>query len=434
MVFARYESPQRASSVPSAAGEPAAGGYLAFVLAHRGAAPKVIVLGDAARLDRLLSFWQACMSDVRAARVARYRAESRCRDVGLAATRALWEPLAAHLRRAQRVFVVPDGPLHALNLAALPLEAGGYLVESGPTLHNLTSERDLLPGPTPHVRHADLVALGGAAFDAAPARVAVAPLPAPWSSRGARSARAEPPATSESAFRGGLPECLAAVPRNWPDLSGTRTEVEDLAESWSRQSDAGRAWLLEGEGAGETALKHLAGRARILHLATHGFALGDDCDSASEKRAARAHDNPLLRAGVVLAGANHRADAAPGQDDGILTAEEAASLDLDGTEWVVLSGCDTGRGALHASDGVLGLRRAFGVAGAGTVIMSLWAVDDAYARRWMRALYEARLERHLDTAEAVRAASQAVLREQRQKGASTHPALWAAFVASGDWR
>jgi len=83
---------------------------------------------------------------------------------------------------------------------------------------------------------------------------------------------------------------------------------------------------------------------------------------------------------------------------------------------------------------VFGLRRAFQVAGARTVVMSLWQVEDRSARVWMRALYEGRLVQWLDTADAVREASLSVLRDRRARQQSTHPFYWAGFVAAGDWR
>ncbi len=133
-------------------------------------------------------------------------------------------------------------------------------------------------------------------------------------------------------------------------------------------------------------------------------------------------------------GFNQRAAARPEDEDGVLTAEEIAALDLGGVEWAVLSACDTGVGEMKAGEGVLGLRRAFGEAGAGTLIMSLWSVDDEATREWMQALYEARLVEKMSTAEAVREASLTVLRRRRAAGESTHPFYWAAFVAAGDWR
>ena len=86
-----------------------------------------------------------------------------------------------------------------------------------------------------------------------------------------------------------------------------------------------------------------------------------------------------------------------------MTAEEVDTLDLEGVEWAVLSACRTGLGKVEAGEGVFGLRRAFHVAGARTVIMSLWAVDDRATRDWMRRLYEARFFQNEDTTSIVMA-------------------------------
>ena len=229
-------------------------------------------------------------------------------------------------------------------------------------------------------------------------------------------------------------------------LGGTRQEVRDLSGVWNTGAAAtmGQAQVLIGRDASETAFKRDAAGHRVLHLATHGFFLNGDCAAApigtrgvgglSSAGPRRPPDNPLLLSGLALAGANRRALAGPDEDDGILTAEEVASLDLSGVEWAVLSACDTGVGEIHAGEGVFGLRRAFQVAGARTVVMSLWSVDDQATRAWMRALYEGRFQRSLSTADAVHQASLSVLRDRRAKGLSTHPFYWAAFVAAGDWR
>lgn len=118
----------------------------------------------------------------------------------------------------------------------------------------------------------------------------------------------------------------------------------------------------------------------------------------------------------------------------MLTAEEIASLDLSAVEWAVLSACDTGVGEIRAGEGVFGLRRAFHIAGARTVIMSLWPVDDEDALRWMTSVYERRFKRGAETLEAVRASSLEQLRGRRRAGLGTHPFHWAAFIAAGDWR
>jgi CHAT domain-containing protein len=155
---------------------------------------------------------------------------------------------------------------------------------------------------------------------------------------------------------------------------------------------------------------------------------------ATASRVSSVTENPLLLSGLAFAGANRRMTATLEQDDRLLTAEEIAGLNLQGTEWAVLSACATGLGEIRAGEGVFGLRRAFQVAGARTVIMSLWSVEDESTRVWMRALYEKRLKQRLDTATAVREAGLTVLRARRAKGLSTHPFYWAAFVAAGDWR
>jgi CHAT domain-containing protein len=102
-------------------------------------------------------------------------------------------------------------------------------------------------------------------------------------------------------------------------------------------------------------------------------------------------------------------------------------------EWVVLSACETGLGDVRPREGLLGLRRAFQVAGAGTLIMSLWSVQDEAALSWMRELYAARAA-GLSTADSVRRADVEVLKARRTAGRSTHPFYWGAFVAAGDWR
>jgi CHAT domain-containing protein len=144
-------------------------------------------------------------------------------------------------------------------------------------------------------------------------------------------------------------------------------------------------------------------------------------------------NNPLVFSGLALAGANQRENATGQHEDGVLTAEEIASLDLRGVEWVVLSACQTAVGEVRPREGVLGLQRAFRVAGAGTLIMSLWSVDDAATREWMRRVYAARAD-GLSTAESCRRASTESLSRRRREGGSTHPFYWGAFVAAGGRR
>ena len=134
--------------------------------------------------------------------------------------------------------------------------------------------------------------------------------------------------------------------------------------------------------------------------------------------------NPLLRSGLALAGANRDR----GADGGILTALEASNLNLWGTELVTLSACDTGVGEVRNGEGVYGLRRAFFLAGAETLVMSLWPVSD-YVTREMMTAYYARPQEGLGRGDALRQAQLAMLARPDRR----HPFYWASFIQAGDW-
>ncbi|HKQ98863.1 MAG TPA: CHAT domain-containing protein, partial [Candidatus Polarisedimenticolia bacterium] len=140
-----------------------------------------------------------------------------------------------------------------------------------------------------------------------------------------------------------------------------------------------------------------------------------------------------LRSGLVLAGADRREGAAAGGEDGILTAEEMAALDLRGVDLVALSACDTGRGEVATGEGIFGLRRAIEIAGARSVLMSLWTVPDQPSSRFMTRFYRDRLA-GTSAPEAARAAALAALTDLRDREVPEHPYLWAGFVTAGDWR
>ncbi len=396
--------------------------YAALITRAGGAPPEVVALGDADPIEAAVSRWlEACATPPPIGESLARAAERRCDALGRTVHDRVWSPLASRLAGARRVFIVPDGVLHAVNFLALPSPRGGRLVERGAVLHRLTAERDLLPWPGEPAGRG-LLAMGGPDFDRA---TGSAPLLASATAR----------STDETAH-------LRFAP-----LPQTAAEVGEVAALWraSGIADAAdvRAWT--GAEATEGAFEQAAPGRRVLHLATHGFALGDTAAATAALagrrgvgaittgtgRAARLRRSPML-AGLALAGAN--APSAGGVEDGFLTAEEITSLDLSGVEWAVLSACETGRPDPTAAEAVQGLQRAFRRAGVRTVIMSLWAVDDATTREWMRGLYEARLLRRLDTAAATTEACRGWLRARRARRLDTHPFHWAAFVAAGDWR
>ena len=362
-------------------------------------------------------------------------AEASCRIAGQRARRAIWDPVATRIGQSETVFVVPEGALHLVHFDALPREEGGYLIESRPAIHQLTAEKDLLSASREGARGKGLLAMGGAAFDR--------------HITGRRAGVEPQPQVRSVTDRPICPEFQAVRFAPLPNTDAEAKEVGRLFRRAEPDSVArGSALVLRGDQATEASFRKLAPGRRILHLATHGFFLGEHCRpaepasrgigglvSTTEMAAApQTMDSPLRLAGLALAGANQRATATGTADDGILTAEEIGLLDLSGVEWAVLSACDSGAGTVAIGEGVLGLRRAFLIAGARSVIMSLWGVDDAAGREWMRALYDARLGRDLSTADAVREASLQMLRQRRARGQTTHPFYWAAFVAAGDWR
>jgi CHAT domain-containing protein len=140
------------------------------------------------------------------------------------------------------------------------------------------------------------------------------------------------------------------------------------------------------------------------------------------------YENPLVRSGLALAGANRAAEAGPG-DDGILTALEISGMDLRGTELVVLSACDTALGDIEVGEGVFGLRRAFTLAGARILMMSLWPVQDDVTVQQMKDFYTT-LGR-MPSAEALREAQLATIRELRAREGIADPSLWAPFIVQG---
>ncbi|MGB3968246.1 MAG: CHAT domain-containing protein, partial [Planctomycetota bacterium] len=172
--------------------------------------------------------------------------------------------------------------------------------------------------------------------------------------------------------------------------------------------------VVRGEHATEAVLRERAGAATHLHLATHGF-YGLDAQPGA------------IRAGVALAFAND----APGKDDGIVTVEEAALLDLRACRLVVLSACQTGLGKPFAGESLLGLRRSLRMAGARTTVTSLWRVDDAATAALMADFYRELFGAGRSPAAALRAAQLRALARARQASGEGLPGTWGAFVSEG---
>ncbi len=423
--------------------------YLAFVLGT-GHQPVAVPLGTREEIDSSIEDWRRRVEGVGHGVVPLAEEEQRTREAGRRVREKIWDLPARHVGHASTVFIVPDGALNLVSFAALPAGDSQYLIESGPVLHLLGAERDLLEHREPRVARGLLV-LGDIAFDDITGFAALRPSGTPTVTAKASDFPAPDPARPH---RGMVPPCAGLASNPFHRLPASLRETEAIVELWRRATSTGAAQApraaihLVGSEASEAAFKSHSPGKRVLHLATHAFFLGDGCPSVSgygrgisslvpagdqAAEVSAGFENPLVLSGLALAGANHHAAAGPEEEDGILTAREIASQDLDGVEWAVLSACQTGLGEIRPGEGVLGLRRAFAVAGAATVIMSLWAVEDEAAQEWMQELYTARLLRSMSTADAVRTAGREVLRRRRENGRPTDPFFWAPFVAAGRW-
>jgi len=245
--------------------------------------------------------------------------------------------------------------------------------------------------------------------------------------------------------------------KGWKRLRSSKPEVEQIVELFHAAFPSGRVDALGGAEATENSLLQQAPRHQILHLATHGYfappgflAAGKSLRNrqlgqALEDRQAITGLHPGLLSGLVMAGAN-RPVGWEG-DDGVLTALEVGELDLTHTDLAVLSACQTGLGKSAAGEGLLGLQRAFQVAGCGTVVASLWNVYDAATQALMVDFYkELWSGKPVSRAEALRRAQLNLLRGTSvrkipldpawpaDEGGRLPPRYWAAFVLSGDWR
>jgi CHAT domain-containing protein/tetratricopeptide (TPR) repeat protein len=418
--------------------------YLAFVLRAHDEEPVAILLGRSEDIEPLIFDWrQEVARGTRIPRRTVKDSELAYQSSGETLRQKVWDPLTPYIGDAKGVLVVPDGSLQAVNFAALPIGSERYMIESGPMIHYLSSEKDLFSTGGTIGSGMGLLAMGDSAFEATSLFAALAPEDKPKQSIFDK-------AKSLVSFRGVRSECGDFKSLKFGSLPATNDEIQEVTTIWknSQKGEDDNFIKFTGSEASEEAFKMAAPGKRILHLATHGFFLEGNCqsvfprfensrgppDDTSGDLPPVTEENPLLLTGLAFAGANHREVAGPEEDDGILTAEEVAALDLSGVDLVVLSACDTGAGKIQAVEGVFGLRRAFRIAGAKKLVTSLWTVEDEATRKWMKAFYEALLSKGLGAAESVRVASLEVLQERRKKNKSSHPFYWAGFVASGDWK
>lgn len=349
-------------------------------------------------------------------------------NAGTALRRLIWQPLEDHLNGAETVLLAPDSALTMLPFAALPgKDPAKFLLE----------ERMLAVVPLPRLLTEILEKTPIKALPEDPTLLVLGDV-----DFGA-SVNQHEVATSRSAPRDrGL---------SWRPLPGTAGEIRTVGQLFAKQFPKGTAQEMTRAVATEAAVRQEGGKYRWLHFATHGFFAAPTVVPAETKTTAASRAtldreqivgfHPGVLSGIVLAGANQPPEI--GRDDGVLTALEIAELDLRKADLVVLSACETGLGKASPGEGVLGLQRAFQLAGANTVVSSLWAVNDAATQKLMEKFYENLWSRRLSTGEALRQAQLWMMREGPKLGFESPleaprelapPFFWASFVLSGDWR
>ena len=384
--------------------------YIAYALSAQGQ-PKWVDLGATAPIHRAANAW------LRALRNRRIDVKQLGRAVDEKVMRPVRSLLVERLGGTRRVLIAPDGLLNLIPFAALVDEQNQYLVERF-AISYLTSGRDLLRLQTSEPSKSPPLVVANPAFGRASTRAMRADRNS-GKGRAANQARAR----------------IDAARIFFRPLPGAEDEAMAIKTVLPEAS------TLLREQATEAAIKQVRG-PRILHIATHGFFLGDqsslqrviqnpinnnwqsDFDLQLGMWSAQI-ENPLLRSGLALAGADQ---GKSGDNDGVLTAYEAAGLDLSGTKLVVLSACDTGVGEVKYGEGVQGLRRALVLAGSESQVISLWPVSDVGAKEFMIDYYLA-LGQGEGRSEGLRQVQLRMLRSKYRR----HPFYWAAFIQSGEW-
>lgn len=412
--------------------------YVALVIRPGRSQPALVPLGEAREFEgQAFSAYRAEVG-IRKANATVSEA-----DAGVSPWRALydavWKPLEISLGDAKRIYVSVDGALNEIPLGVLQRADGQRVMEKYDfrvvsstrdllrTSHRVTSNTAILVGNPRFLMSEEEQLVAVNRFLGGPGQkpemlLASAALPA--SATGGALSRA---VTERGACHPPPPEGGVLCP-----LPGTAREVRSIEEllrekNWNVAS-------YQGEQALEEVVKKAAS-PRVLHLATHGFFLGEESGKGGEsgKGQNSGADEPMLRSGLFFAGADRTLkmeQPIEGMENGVLTAYEATALNLQGTELVVLSACETARGHVQYGEGVFGLGRALQEAGAESVLMSLWSVPDQETQELMTEFYKNWLS-GMDKPEALRRAEMAERDVVKKRYGKDLPYYWGAFVLVG---
>jgi CHAT domain-containing protein/Tfp pilus assembly protein PilF len=327
-------------------------------------------------------------------------------------------PLLPHIGKAKSWVLSPDGNLWLVPWAALPLPDGKYAVEDHAISYAING-RELLDTTPVDVKPAAPLVLADPDFDLGLDQV----------ERATRRLRGqESPAETRGVSR-------ALRLTNIKRLPATAAEAAAITSPLRQYAGVAPRVLTDREATAGVFLA--AHNPKVVVLSTHGYFLPDEEPGPKEQErlnnaGARfvRFENPLLRCGLLLAGCNNAEKAKEGGDNGVLTGLQIVGTDLRGCELVVLSACETGLGEVRNGEGVAGLRQAFQLAGAQSVVATLWQVPDQQSAQLMTGFFD-QLAARQGKAEALRNAQLALIRARRDKTAAAHPFFWAAFTVTG---
>lgn len=366
--------------------------YAALIINSESESPKMITLCSEAELEEVLGITQnnnlKYISELYGTKESK---NTKLYDL-------IWKPIEAELANKNTVYFSPTGLLHKVAFSALRSNNNSYLSDHLNIIQLGSTGQIVNQVPFNFDQNSTATLFGGINYD------------------------------SENSDH-----------KIWEYLPGTLSEVDSIYNSIENIIDVKK---ITKDEATETAFKEVVSQSNYLHIATHGFFYPDPEIIRKEMNRPEDEDvltfrggdngysiwnfvnnkNPLMRSGIVLAGANEIWDRGAFDlgEDGVLTAQEVANLNLRNTDLVVLSACETGLGDIKGSEGVYGLQRAFKMAGARYLIMSLWQVPDKETAEFMTLFYQELLLK-----KDVRLAFASTQKEMRAK---YDPYFWAAFV------
>jgi CHAT domain-containing protein len=393
--------------------------YVAFILQHdKNIDATIVNIGNADHIDQLIIDFKNEFS----------KNEDGISRNGRIISKELFnlivKPILKYFVGVKTIFLSPDGNLNLLPFEILQKPDGKFLIEDY-TFNYLSAGRDLLGFENNHTSRGKYLLMGAPDFDWAPPSIGNIVNTENGTLQANRSAD-----LGELSF---LP------------LHHAKAELESIGKIMGIDQSE----IHIGKDALEETLLN-ADHPAIIHLATHGFFLSDQelpgtgrgfqmaelaslADfSHSQVKGKINIENPLLRSGILLAGAKRSlTEGSNGYHDGIVTAEEILAMNLHGTEMVVLSACDTGLGEVKSGEGVFGLRRAFTQSGAKSLVMSLWKVPDKETKELMVQFYRNIKSGKMNRCHALR---DAILKEKeivRKRYGHDDPRYWGAFVFMG---